>query len=138
MSLSNKVESIVFEKKHVEKLTVTSENIKDYKVLAAVLEQKCEVVTKKSPNRPWLYIKDAETLKTLGGVRLNKNSIGTFYIDTRLGHPLNATMIGVVSKESKKFISNRIIVNDLQSLEKVCELIQSLMDSGAIYNGTRN
>lgn len=136
MTLPNKIETMTFEKKRVEKLTVTSESIKDHKVLASVLEQKCEIVTKKSPNRSWLYIKDADTLKTLGGVRLNKNSIGTFYIDTRLGHPID--LIGVVSKETKNFISNRIIVNDLHTLEKVCEIIQELIDSGKIYNGTRN
>jgi hypothetical protein len=138
MASTNKVEMITLEKKYVETITVTSENIKDYKVLAEFLEQKCNIVTKKSPNRPWLYIKDRDTLRTLGGVRLNKNSIGTFYIDTKLKYPLNETLIGVVSKECKNFISNRIIVNDLQTLEKVCEIINELMESGKIYNGKRN
>lgn len=132
------IESLTFEKKHIETITITSENIKDYKKLSEFLEMKCEVVTKKSPNRPWLYIKDADTLKTLGGVRLNKNSIGTFYIDTTLSNPLNEIIFGVVSKETKNFISNRIIVNDLQTLEKLCDLINQLKSECKLYTGTRN
>ncbi|PEN61594.1 hypothetical protein [Bacillus wiedmannii] len=132
------IETMTFERKRVETITVTSENIKDPKMLAKVLEQKCDIVTKKSANRPWLYLKDSDTLKTIGGVRLNKNSIGTFYIDTNLKHSLSDTMFGVVSKETKNFISNRIIVNDLQSLDKICNLIIELMEAGKLYTGKRS
>jgi hypothetical protein len=132
------IETLTFEKKHVETITVTSENIKDPKKLSEFLELKCNIVTKKSVNRPWLYLKDSDTLKTLGGVRLNKNSIGTFYIDTNLKNPLNEEIFGIVSKENKNFISNRIIVNDLNTLDRVCDLINSLIEEGKIYTGTRN
>lgn len=132
------IETLTFEKKHIETITVTSENIKDPKKLSEFLQLKCDLVTKKSPNRPWIYLKDANDLKTIGGVRLNKNSIGTFYIDTNISNPLSEILFGVVSKESKNFISNRIIVNDLQTLEKVCNLINELMGDGRIYKGTRN
>lgn len=133
------LDKIIFEKKSIEKITITLDNIKeDYKNLTTFIEQKCEIVTKKSPNRPWLYIKKSDTLKTIGGIRLNKNSIGTFYIDTNPGTVLNDTMLGVLSKESKNFISNRIVVNELQSLEKVCDLLNELMEQGALYTGTRN
>ncbi|PHE70525.1 hypothetical protein [Bacillus wiedmannii] len=132
------IETMTFERKRVETITVTSENIKDPKMLSKVLEQKCDIVTKKSANRPWLYLKDSDTLKTIGGVRLNKNSIGTFYIDTNLKHSLSETMFGVVSKETKNFISNRIIVNDLQSLDKICNLINELMEAGKLYTGKRS
>ncbi|MED4261932.1 hypothetical protein [Priestia aryabhattai] len=138
MKKTNKVDEITFEKKIIKTITVTSESIKDYKVLSSFLEHKCEIVTKKSPNRPWLYIKCADTLKTIGGVRLNKNSIGTFYIDTNPGIFLNESSMGIISKELKNYISNRIIVNDLQSLERVCDLITELMESGAVYKGKRS
>ncbi|UDY80730.1 hypothetical protein [Geobacillus phage GR1] len=134
----SQIETLTFEKKHVETITITTENIKDPKKLSEFLEMKCNIVTKKSPNRPWIYLKDSDTLKTLGGVRLNKNSIGTFYIDTTLRNPLNEEIFGIVSKENKNFISNRIIVNDLNTLDRVCDLINSLIEEGKIYTGTRN
>lgn len=133
-----KMETLTAEKKLIQKATVTLETAKDHQVLAEFLELKCNLATKKSPNRPWLYLKSADTLKTIGGIRLNKNSIGTFYIDTNISHPLSDVLFGVVSKESKNFVSNRIIVNDLKTLEKVCDLINELMADGRVYTGTRN
>lgn len=132
------IDVLTFERKHVESITVTSESIKDPSKLAEFIEIKCNLATRKSPNRPWIYLKDSATLKTVGGVRLNKNSIGTFYIDTNQGCSLNETSFGIVSKEVKNFISNRIVVNDLQSLDRVCDLINSLKEEGKLYTGTRN
>ena len=134
----SQIETLTFEKKHVESVTITSENIKDPKKLSEFLELKCNIITKKSANRPWLYLKDSDTLKTLGGIRLNKNSIGTFYIDTNLKNPLNEEIFGVVSKKNKNFISNRIIVNDLNTLVRICDLINNLIKEGKIYTGKRN
>jgi hypothetical protein len=138
MHSTNRVEQITLERRHIERITITKDNIKDPKVLSTYLEEKCNIITKKSDNRPWLYMKDSETLKTLGGVRLNKNSIGTFYIDTKIGHPLNEELIGFVSKENKNYITNRIIVNDLPTLERVCDIINNLIETGAVYLGKRN
>lgn len=134
----SKIERLTFEKNNIKTITITSENIKDPKKLSEFLEMKCNIVTKKSSNRPWIYLKDSDTLKTFGGVRLNKNSIGTFYIDTILGNSLNKEIFGIVSKENKNFISNRIIVNDLNTLDRVCDLINKLIEEGKVYTGTRN
>lgn len=132
-----RLDSITFEKK-TEEITVTLENIKDHKMFSSFLENRCKIVTKKSENRPWLYIKDYETLKTLGGARLNKNSIATFYIDTKHPYLLSKKMFGIISKEKKNYITNKIIINDLKSLEIVCELINDLMENGKLYTGKRS
>lgn len=138
MTVANKVETMTFEKKRVDSITVTSDNIKNPEILAAVLEQECQVITKTSDNRPWVYLKDPGTLKTLGGVRLNKNSIGSFYLDTYLGHRLEEEMFGVVSKDNKNHVTNKIAVNDLSSLKKMIALINKLRSEELLYSGKRN
>lgn len=129
------METMTFEKKTVDTLTVTSESIKEHEVLSAVLEQECGIATRKSPNRPWLYLKDRKNLKTFGGIRMNKNSIGTLYINTKLSTSLEDDMFGVISKRNKEYISNKIIISDLKALKKMIALINDLNDKGVLYVG---
>jgi hypothetical protein len=133
MAATKKLETMTFERKIVDKITVTSESIKDPSVLADVIESKCDVVTKLPKKRPFIYLKNPGTLQTIGGVRMNKNSIATFYLDTKKGEPINS--IGVVSKENDNSISNRIIVNDFDGLNKVFDLINKLIEEDKFFSG---
>lgn len=133
-----KVETMIFEKKTIDTLTVTNTSIKEYEVLSAVLEQECDIATKKSENRAWVYLKDRKNLKTFGGIRMNKNSIGTFYIYTNREKVLEDTLFGVVSKERTDYISNKIIINDLKALKKMISLINELNENNHLYTGKVN
>ncbi|MDG0860347.1 hypothetical protein [Staphylococcus equorum] len=129
------METMTFEKKTIDTLTVTNQSIKEHEVLSAVLEQECDIATKKSPNRPWLYLKDKKNLKTFGGIRMNKNSIGTFYINTKFSTILEDTLFGVISKTKEEYISNKIAINDLKGLKKMIALINNLNDENQLYEG---
>jgi len=133
---SNK-NSIVFERRYVKKVVVNEDNIRDPETLSEVIEQKCDIITKKSVNRPWLYLKESSTLKTIGGVRINKNTIGTFYLDTKVNYVLSETMVGVVSKVNENYVSNKITAEDIPALESVCDLINELMKDDKMFIGTR-
>lgn len=129
------METMTFEKKRTDVLTVTDLTIKNYETLSAVLKQECDIATKKSLNRPWIYLKEKENLKTFGGVRMNKNSIGTFYINTILGHNLEDDLFGVVSSENEDYISNKVSIKDLNGLKKMMTLINNLAEEGKLYYG---
>lgn len=135
MEANDKVETMTFEKKRTDILTVTDLTIKNYETLSSVLKQECDIATKKSLNRPWIYLKEKENLKTFGGVRMNKNSIGTFYINTTLGHNLEDELFGVISNENEDYISNKISVKDLKGLKKMITLINNLAKENKLYYG---
>lgn len=130
---SHDLETVTFEKKVTNTLTITNENIKQYEVLESVIRQECNIATKKSPNRPWIYLKDINTLKTFGGLRMNKNTIGTLYIDTIKGLFLEDEFFGVTSRDTKDYVSNKIVINDLKGLKKMIKLINELKGKNVLY-----
>lgn len=103
--------------------------------MSMLIENRClHLITRKYKKRFWIYLKNKETLKTNGIIRLNKMSIGVLYVYTKLDFPLEEFCEGFESKDYKTYYSNKITIKSRDHLLELLELLNELKFKELLYN----
>jgi hypothetical protein len=102
-----------------------------------------KVTVAEKPN--WLLIKTVERLKTIGCIRLNKNSFITLYIDTKEGVLLEKellkiegfTGVDIKSRPTGNFTQNKIKLFSETQIDLVTKAINYVFEKDIVKLGKR-
>ena len=96
----------------------------------------------------WLLLKTSDKMKTIGCIRLNKNSFVTLYIDTKenimLENELPKSLdsfkdssIDIKSRQTGNFVQNKIKLFSENQIDLVVQALKLVFDEKVVKTGKR-
>jgi hypothetical protein len=106
-------------------------------------EDKVKVIVAEKPG--WLLLKTTERMKTVGCIRLNKNSFITLYIDTKEGFLLedelrklpNFKNVDIKSRPTGNFVQNKFKFFSEDQIDLVIEAVNYVFEKDIVKTGKR-
>lgn len=119
----------------------------DLNIIKELIEMECgdkvKAVIAEKPG--WLLLKTADRMKTIGCIRLNKNSFITLYIDTKEDFLLQQILnnlnsfqnVDIKSRPTGNFVQNKFKLVSENQIDLVIEAINYVFDNDIVKTGKR-
>jgi hypothetical protein len=116
-------------------------------LIKEIVETECnenvKVVVAEKPG--WLLLKTVERMKTIGCIRLNKNSFITLYIDTKEGILLEDELkkltsfknVDIKSRPTGNFVQNKFKLFTEDQIDLVIEAVNYVFEKDIVKTGKR-
>lgn len=119
-------------------------------LIKEIVEVECssyiKVIVAEKPG--WLLLKTTERMKTVGCIRVNKNSFITLYLDTKEGVLLEDELmklesfnknksVDIKSRQTGNFVQNKIKLFTEDQIDLVIDAINQVFEEDTVKTGKR-